>query len=46
MIREDQQLVTNEPIVVQNFKRITDHFRLIHRLANTRISTDYAQKYS
>ena len=30
MIAENQQLVTDEPIEVQDFKRITDHFRGIY----------------
>ena len=37
MIRENRQLVTNEPVEfekqpveVQDFRRITDHFRGIH----------------
>ena len=29
--RENQQLVTNEPVEVGDFKRITDHFRGIYR---------------
>ena len=27
MIKKNRQLVTNEPVEVQNFRRITDHFR-------------------
>jgi hypothetical protein len=32
MIGENRQLVTDEPAEVQEFKRITDHFKGIYRL--------------
>ena len=32
MIGENQQLVTDEPIEVQDFRKITDHFRGIYRI--------------
>ena len=32
MIGENRQLVTNEPVEVGDFKKITDHFRGIHRI--------------
>ena len=61
-MEKNRQLVTDrlvefekQPVQVQDFKKITDHFRGIYRiledvnmwpvrLANIRISTDYAQK--
>jgi hypothetical protein len=32
MIRENPQLVTNEPVEVQDFRRITDHFRGVYAI--------------
>ena len=32
MIGENQQLVTNEPVEVQDCRKITDHFRGIYRI--------------
>ena len=45
MIKENQQLVTNEPVEAQNCTKIIDHFRGIHRIypnpikENRRMST-------
>jgi hypothetical protein len=32
MIRENRQLVTNEPVEVQDCTKITDHFRELYRI--------------
>ena len=45
MIRENRQLVTNEPVEVQDCSKITDYFRGIYRIysilikENRRMST-------
>ena len=45
MIRENGQLVTNEPVEVENCRKITDRFRIIYRIypnlikENRRMST-------
>ena len=62
MIGENRHLLTDEPVEVQDCKKITDKFKVIieytqfnkgklkdvnmysNELANTEISTDYAQK--
>ena len=32
MIGENWQLVTNEPVEVEDYRKITDHFRGIYRI--------------
>ena len=45
MIGENRQLVTDEPVEVQDYRKITDHFRGIYRIypnlikENRRMST-------
>ena len=32
MIKENQQSVTNKPVEVEDYRKITDHFRGIYRI--------------